>query len=60
MMTSIGHFINGEVIHEDNSNIKVFNPSNGKVISSINCASKNIIEKAIIHKMHSMSGNLIL
>ena len=27
--------------------IKVFNPSNGKVISSINCASKNIIEKAI-------------
>ena len=53
MMVRIGHFINGEIIHEDNTNIKVLNPSNGKVISSINCASKNIIEKAIISSQNA-------
>ena len=53
MMVRIGHFINGEIIHEDNTNIKVFNPSNGKVISSINFASKNIIEKAIISSQNA-------
>ena len=46
-MTNTGHFINGEIIYEDGKKINVFNPSNGKIISSINCASKNIIEKAI-------------
>ena len=53
MMVRIGHFINGEIIHEDNTNIKVLNPSNGKVISSINFASKNIIEKAIISSQNA-------
>ena len=53
MMMRIGHFINGEIIHEDNTNIKVLNPSNGKVISSINFASKNIIEKAIISSQNA-------
>ena len=46
-MTNTGHFINGEIIYEDGKKINVFNPSNGKIISSINCASKYIIEKAI-------------
>ena len=53
MMVRIGHFINGEIINEDNTNIKVLNPSNGKVISSINFASKNIIEKAIISSQNA-------
>ena len=46
-MINTGHFINGEIIYEDGKKINVFNPSNGKIISSINCASKYIIEKAI-------------
>ena len=39
-MKKTGHFVNGEVIHEDGKNIEIFNPSNGEIISSINCASK--------------------
>ena len=46
-MITTGHLINGEIINGDGKTLKVYNPSNGKVISSINCASKNIIEKAI-------------
>ena len=41
-MKKTGHFVNGEVIHEDGKNIEIFNPSNGEIISSINCASKNM------------------
>ena len=46
-MKNTGHFINGEIIHEDGKSIEIFNPSTGKIISSIKCASKNVVEKAI-------------
>ena len=59
-MKKTGHFVNGEVIHEDGKNIEIFNPSNGEIISSINCASKNIIEKTIISSQNAFTnGNSI-
>ena len=54
-MKKTGHFVNGEVIHEDGKNIEIFNPSNGEIISSINCASKNIIEKTIISSQNAFN-----
>ena len=42
-----GHFIKGEEVFDNGDVIKVFNPSNNAEISSITCAKKSSLEKAI-------------
>ncbi|MFL2679804.1 MAG: CoA-acylating methylmalonate-semialdehyde dehydrogenase [Alphaproteobacteria bacterium] len=48
MSVNLGHIIEGKrIIESSNSPIKVFNPSNGKVISTISNASQKTINKAL-------------
>ena len=47
MSKNIGHFINGKNVYNKGKSIKIFNPSNDKIIGSITCASKEIVEKTI-------------
>ena len=55
MKKIISHFINGKRINNKGKNIKVFNPSNGKVINSLTCASKDIIDQAIISSQNAFN-----
>ncbi len=50
-----GHFIEGEEVFDNGDIIKIFNPSNNEEISSITCADKNSLEKAIISSEKAFS-----
>ena len=41
MNDNLGHFINGKITYDEGKTISIFNPSSGKSISSLNCASKS-------------------
>ena len=47
MNDNLGHFINGKITYDEGKTISIFNPSSGKSISSLNCASKPIIDRTI-------------
>ena len=53
MNKKISHFINGKKIYNEGKNIKVFNPSTGKIINSLNCASNDIIEQTIVSSLNA-------
>ena len=47
MVENLGHIVNGESIHDSGAPIEIFNPSNGKVISTISNASDKTIENTL-------------
>ena len=53
MSKNIGHFINGKNVYNKGKSIKIFNPSNDKIIGSITCASKEIVEKTILSSQNA-------
>ena len=53
MSKNIGHFINGKNVYNKWKSIKIFNPSNDKIIGSITCASKEIVEKTILSSQNA-------
>ena len=55
MNKKINHFIHGKKIYNKGKNIKVFNPSNGKIINSLNCASDDIIEQTIVSSLNAFN-----
>lgn len=55
MNKKISHFINGKKIYNEGKNIKVFNPSTGKIINSLNCASNDIIEQTIVSSLNAFN-----
>ena len=44
MVENLGHIVNGKSMHDSGAPIEIFNPSNGKVISTISNASDKTIE----------------
>ena len=61
MNDNLGHFINGKITYDEGKKISIFNPSSGKSISSLNCASKPIIDRTIETSLETqtMFNNLI-
>ena len=53
MSKNIGHFVNGKKVYNKGKSIKIFNPSNDKIIGSITCASKEIVEKTILSSQNA-------
>ena len=47
MVENLGHIVNGKSIHDTGAPIEIFNPSNGKVISTISNASDKTIENTL-------------
>ncbi len=47
MVENLGHIVNGKSIHDSGAPIEIFNPSNGKIISTISNASDKIIENTL-------------
>ena len=47
MVENLGHIVNGKSIHDSGAPIEIFNPSNGKVISTISNASDKTIENTL-------------
>ena len=44
---TLGHFINGKDIDDENRSLAVTNPATGRVSRNVACASKNVVERAI-------------
>ena len=47
MLENLGHIVNGKLIHDSGAPIEIFDPSNGKVISTISNASDKTIENTL-------------
>ena len=47
MVKNLGHIVNGKSIHDSGAPIEIFDPSNGKVISTISNASDKTIENTL-------------
>ena len=47
MVENLGHLVNGKSMHDSGAPIEIFNPSNGKVISTISNASDKTIENTL-------------
>ncbi len=47
MVEDLGHIVNGRSMHDSGAPIEIFNPSNGKVISTISNASDKTIENTL-------------
>ena len=47
MVENLGHIVNGKSMHDSGAPIEIFNPSNGKVISTISNASDKTIENTL-------------
>ena len=47
MVENLGHIVNGRSMHDSGAPIEIFNPSNGKVISTISNASDKTIENTL-------------
>ena len=47
MVEDLGHIVNGRSTHDSGAPIEIFNPSNGKVISTISNASDKTIENTL-------------
>ena len=47
MVENLGHIVNGKSIHDSGAPIEIFDPSNGKVISTISNASDKTIENTL-------------
>ena len=45
MVENLGHIVNGKSIHDSGAPIEIFDPSNGKVISTISNASDKTIKQ---------------
>ncbi len=55
MEKKINHFIDGKKIYNEGKSIPIFNPSNGKIINSLNCASDDIIEQTIVSSLNAFN-----
>ena len=47
MIENLGHIVNGKSIHDSGAPIEIFDPSNGKIISTISNASDKTIENTL-------------
>ena len=47
MVENLGHIVNGKSIHDSGAPIEIFDPSNGKIISTISNASDKTIENTL-------------
>ena len=47
MLENLGHIVNGKSIHDSGAPIEIFDPSNGKIISTISNASDKTIENTL-------------
>ena len=47
MVENLGHIVNGKSMHDSGAPIEIFNPSNGKIISTISNASDKTIENTL-------------
>ena len=47
MVKNLGHIVNGKSIHDSGAPIEIFDPSNGKIISTISNASDKTIENTL-------------
>ena len=47
MVENLGHIVNGKSMHDSGAPIEIFDPSNGKVISTISNASDKTIENTL-------------
>ena len=47
MVENLGHIVNGKSMHDSGAHIEIFDPSNGKVISTISNASDKTIENTL-------------
>ena len=47
MVENLGHIVNGKSIHDSGAPIEIFDPSNGKIISTISNASDKTIEDTL-------------
>ena len=45
---SVGHLINGVIKHSSGSSLDIYNPAKGSISRSLNLATKETVEKAII------------
>ena len=45
---SVGHLINGVIEHSSGSSLDIYNPAKGSISRSLNLATKETVEKAII------------
>ena len=55
MVENLGHIVNGESIHDSGAPIEIFNPSNGKVISTISNASDKTIENTLNNSIEAFN-----
>ena len=55
MVENLGHIVNGKSMHDSGAPIEIFNPSNGKVISTISNASDKIIENTLNNSIEAFN-----
>ena len=55
MVENLGHIVNGKSIHDSGAPIEIFNPSNGKVISTISNASDKTIENTLNNSIEAFN-----
>ncbi len=55
MTKNLGHIVNGKSEYDSEKHMDIFNPSTGKIISSISNASKATIEKTLISSVEAFN-----
>ena len=55
MVENLGHIVNGKSIHDSGAPIEIFDPSNGKVISTISNASDKTIENTLNNSIEAFN-----
>ena len=55
MVEDLGHIVNGRSTHDSGAPIEIFNPSNGKVISTISNASDKTIENTLNNSIEAFN-----
>ncbi len=55
MVENLGHIVNGKSMHDSGAPIEIFNPSNGKVISTISNASDKTIENTLNNSIEAFN-----
>ena len=55
MVENLGHIVNGKPMHDSGAPIEIFNPSNGKVISTISNASDKTIENTLNNSIEAFN-----
>ena len=55
MVENLGHIVNGKSMHDSGAPIEIFNPSNGKVISTISNPSDKTIENTLNNSIEAFN-----